>query len=342
MRFRLADSLTSLVVSLAVVLAAAAITAALTRVAPSSSSRPPAAHASLPPSLATYLGVFEAGSPPGYAPIAEFAQAAGMQPNLIGYYSGWAEPFDTSFAEMIRRHGVTPFVQIDPTDASVAAIAAGTYDDYLRSYADSIVDFRHAVVIGFGHEMNAPWYTWGYGHVRPSTFVAAWRHIVTLFRDQGADNVTWLWTLQADEKGTGPVASWWPGQQYVTWVGIDGYYYRPSDTFASVFGTTIDQVRAFTDKPILLSETAVGPDAGQFVKIQNLFDGMRQYGTLGLVWFDKTQHGGIYHQDWRIEDNETAEISFRLGVREELAPADPTSGLPEPEPGSTARRPRLA
>ena len=173
-------------------------------------------------------------------------------------------------------------------------------------------DFGHAVVIGFGHEMNGPWYSWGYGHVPPPTFVAAWRHIVTLFRAEGADNVTWLWTLQADEKGTGPVASWWPGAQYVTWVGIDGYYRYPSDNFASVFGTTIDQVRAFTGKPILLSETAVGPDAGQFVKIQDLFHGMATYKTLGLVWFDKDQHGSINHQDWRIEDNP---------IRPDLVPA---------------------
>ena len=97
------------------------------------------------------------------------------------------------------------------------------------------------------------------------------------------------------EEGTGPIATWWPGAQYVTWVGIDGYYYRPSDTFASVFGRTITQVRAFTSKPVLLSETAVGPDAGQFAKIQDLFHGMATYKTLGLVWFDKTQHGSPYH-----------------------------------------------
>ena len=99
-----------------------------------------------------------------------------------------------SFAESMHRHGVIPFVQIDPTLASVSAIASGIYDDYLRSYADSVRDFGHAVVIGFGHEMNATWYSWGYGRTPPSAFVAAWRHIVTLFRDQGADNVTWLWT----------------------------------------------------------------------------------------------------------------------------------------------------
>jgi len=328
MRSRLAGFLavrSRLVMVLAVALAATAVAGAAFRVvASSSSSKPPAAHASLPARPAAYLGVFEPGAPPGYVPIAEFTQVAGRQPNLLGYYSGWAGTFDTSFAEMLYRHKIIPFVQIDPTDASVAAIAAGTYDVWLRTYADSIADFGHAVVIGFGHEMNARWYTWGYTHVAPSTFVAAWRHIVTLFRSEGADNVTWLWTLQADEPGTGPVASWWPGAQYVTWVGLDGYYRYPSDTFASVFGVTIDQVRAFTDRPILLSETAVGPAAGQFAKIQNLFQGMATYNTLGLVWFDKAQHGGISHQDWRIEDNLQAQASFRLGVRTELAPSPPT------------------
>jgi Glycosyl hydrolase family 26 len=314
-----------LIMLLAVALAVVAVTGAAIRLTGSSSSHPPTAHASLPARPAAYLGVFETGAPPGYAPIAEFAQAAGRQPNLLGYYSGWAGTFDTTFAEMLYRHKIIPVVQIDPTDASVAAIVAGTYDAWLRTYADSIADFGHAVVIGFGHEMNAWWYTWGYGHVSPSTFVRAWRHIVTLFRSEGADNVTWLWTLQADEPGTGPIASWWPGAQYVTWVGIDGYYKRPSDTFASVFGKTIDQVREFTTKPILLSETAVGPEAGQAAGILNLFQGMATYKTLGLVWFDKDQHGGIDHQDWRIEDSLQAQPSFRLGVRMELAPS-PTTG----------------
>ena len=111
--------------------------------------------------------------------------------------------------------------------------------------------------------MNAPTGTpWGYGHVQPRTFVAAWRHIVTLFRGQGADNVTWLWTLQADAPGTGPVAAWWPGASYVTWVGIDGYYYRPSDTFASVFGRTIAEVRKLTEQAGPAVRDRRGPAGG--------------------------------------------------------------------------------
>jgi hypothetical protein len=300
-----------LVIVIAVVIAAAAVAFTVIR-AVSSPSGILVARASLSAGLASYLGVYEAGPPHTYQPVAEFVRVAGTQPNLVGYYSGWGERFAVSFAGTVRGHGAVTILQWDPTDASVPGIAAGDYDAYLRSFADSVRDFGQAVVIGFGHEMNANWYSWGYGHVPPRVFVAAWRHIVRLFRGQGADNVTWLWTINADLPSTGPIGYWWPGASYVTWVGIDGYYYRRSDTFAGVFGKTIAQVRAITGKPVLLSETAVGPRAGQSAKIGDLFAGMRQYQTLGLVWFDIAQHQGIYHQDWRIENSPAAAAAFRL------------------------------
>ncbi len=303
-----------LVILVAVVIAAAAVIFGVSRYV--SSSGHAATPAPLPTDTASYLGVYEARVLGTYQPVTDFARAAGRPPNLVGYYSGWAEPFQVSFAQAVRRHGAATLLQWDPTLASVSRIAAGGYDSYLRSFADSVRGFGHPVVIGFGHEMNAYWYSWGYRHLPAATFVAAWRHIVTLFRAQHADNVTWLWTLQADEPGTGHIASWWPGAKYVTWVGIDGYYYRPSQTFFSIFGETIAQVRAFTGLPVLLSEVAVGPDAGQVRKIPDLFAGMRHYGTLGLVWFDIAQHQGTYHQDWHIEDNPAAEAAFRRGASE--------------------------
>jgi len=276
---------------------------------------PPAVHKMLVPRSASYLGVFEPGAPPGYEPVTDFARMADQQPNLVGYYSGWAQPFNTSFADRIASHDSVPYVQIDPKLASVSGIATGAYDTYLRSYADSVRDFGHAVVIGFGHEMNGDWYSWGYHHTSPVTFVAAWRHIVNVFRAEGAFNVTWLWTINQDRRGTGPIARWWPGARYVTWIGVDGYYVRPSDTFYSVFGRTIKEVQAFSNKPVLLSETAVAPRAGQFADILNLFHGMQQYGALGLVWFDQKQSGTPYRQDWRLEGKPHADVAFRVGVR---------------------------
>src|SRR2546429_9417334 len=78
-------------------------------------TQPPAARAPLPQSLASYVGVYEPGAPPGYQPVSEFAQAAcppGQPPNLAGYFSGWAEPFQGSIAKQAHAHRAVPHVQI--------------------------------------------------------------------------------------------------------------------------------------------------------------------------------------------------------------------------------------
>ncbi len=298
------------------VIAASSATFGGRPVAPSSTARAGAGHPVLTTRPASYLGVYEAGRSetawtPSYPPVEKFTAAAGVRPNLIEYVSNLGQPFAASYAQTLRRRGAVMMVQIDPNRASLAAIAAGSYDAYLSSYAESVRQFGHPVIIGFGHEMNAPWWAWGYEHVPPATFVAAWRHIVKLFRALGADNVTWLWTISAGSSHTGPLASWWPGPNYVTWIGVDGYFGAPSDTFASVFGSTIAQLRAFTDRPVLLAQTAVARGTDQYADIRKLFEGMAQYGTLGLVWSDIQTPIG---DDWRLEGDPQAEAAFRAGA----------------------------
>ena len=108
------------------------------------------------------------------------------------------------FAEMAARHHAAPLVQIDPSHISLTAIAAGQYDPYLRSYAAAVRAFGGRVIISFGHEMNGNWYSWAYRHTSPAAFVAAWRHIVTVFRQQGTRNVTWLWAVNVIDTPQGP------------------------------------------------------------------------------------------------------------------------------------------
>jgi mannan endo-1,4-beta-mannosidase len=259
-----------------------------------------------------YLGVYEPGAPGSYGRVEEFARAVGRQPNLVSYYSGWNEQFQTTFADTATSYGATTIVEMDPTKISLARIADGEYDSYLKSFAQEVSAFRHTVIISFGHEMNGFWETWGYRHTPPSTFIAAWRHIVSLFRLQGADNVIWMWQVNSLSSETGPVQEWWPGASYVNWVGISGYYYLPGDTFDNVFNPVLTAVREFTDKPVLIAETAVGPQAQQVRGIDDLFAGIRFQHVLGLVWFDQHSYGGLYKgEDWRLEDSPAALSAFR-------------------------------
>jgi mannan endo-1,4-beta-mannosidase len=258
----------------------------------------------------SYIGLYAQGVPGSYAGVNAFTTATGVKPGVVVYYSGWQEPFQVGFAETVAHKDAVPLVQMDPTGASVAAIAAGRYDSYLRAYAEAVRDYRHPVILSFGHEMNGHWYSWGYTHTSPAVFVAAWRHIVTLFRTLGAQNVTWLWTINTIHK-QGMVPSpgpWWPGNSYVTWVGIDGYYTNSSSVFSSVFGPTIVYVRALTHEPILIAETSATPAVGQPAKIADLFAGIHLYGLLGFVWFDS-----FGHWDWRLS-SPAAFAAFRRGA----------------------------
>ena len=258
---------------------------------------PTSVSATLPATPQSYLGVYLSGVPRSYARVPAFTKTTGVKPNVLAYYSGWLEPFRVSFADAAARQGAVPLVQIDPEHVDLAAIASGQYDRYLGAYAVAVRSYRLPVILSFGHEMNGSWSTWGYTHTPPADFVAAWRHIVSLFRTLGAGNVTWLWTVNVIEERGGipsPVP-WWPGSAYVTWVGVDGYYTNSSMTFASLFGPTIVTLRTLTSDPIFIAETGVTPAAGQPGRIADLFAGIRAYGLLGFTWFD-----AIGKQDWRL------------------------------------------
>lgn len=265
---------------------------------------------SLPATPDSYLGVYARGVPVSYTGVKTFTMATGIKPGVLSYYSGWTEPFQVSFATIARAQGAVPLVQINPSQVSIAAIAAGRYDSYLTTYAKAVRSYGHPVILSFGHEMNGYWYTWGYTHTSPATFVAAWRHIVTLFRSLRTQNVTWLWTINAIHQKTRVPAPgpWWPGSSYVNWIGIDGYFFSSSSTFASVFGPTIVAVRALTRDPILIAETSAAPASGQPEKIANLFAGIHLYGLLGFVWFDAATR-----VNWRLS-SPAAIAAFHRGA----------------------------
>jgi mannan endo-1,4-beta-mannosidase len=263
-----------------------------------------------------YFGVYEPNAPQTYAGVNKFARAVGRQPNLVSYYSGWGETFQRRFAETAARHGAKTIVQMDPTNISLTQIADGAYDaSYLRPFAKSVAAFGQPVVISFGHEMNGFWYTWGYHHSSPASFIAAWRHIVNLFNHEHANNVTWLWQVNSDSKATGPVRRWWPGAKYVNWIGVSGYYWRVSDTFSFIFEPVVADVRRFSQDPVLIAETGVGPFPGRSHGIINLFTGLRSQHYLGLVWFNRDSHGGLFKgEDWRLRNKSAALATFRAAL----------------------------
>ena len=253
-------------------------------------------------------------------PLSAFEQTTGLKPGIVENYQAFGLPFPSSWARALLAQGILPLIQLQPRRVAVGAIAAGRYDRYLSQTAAAVRALGGPVGLSFGHEMNGSWYSWGYRHVPPGVFVAAWRHIHQVFAAHGAGNAIWVWVIVRNTPGdsrVGPaLRPWWPGGAYVNWVGLDIYYFSPKVTFQEEFVPTITAVRSFTGDPILLTETAVPNQSGQVQQIANLFAGARASHLLGIIWYDEN----VLHT-WRLDKSRPAAIAaFRRGASGMLAP----------------------
>jgi len=91
---------------------------------------------------------------------------------------------------------------------------------------------------------------------------------------------------------------------------VDGYYRSATDTFKSVFASTITQIRHLTNDPILIAETGVEQVPAAGAQVASLFAGVRADRLRGFIWFDAKGTA-----DWRLEDNHTALTAFRNAAK---------------------------
>jgi hypothetical protein len=230
-----------------------------------------------------------------------FVTATGVRPAIVEHYIPLWDPLPVAFAGPAE-----PLVQVLPRRTPLAGVAAGKYDDRLRNLAADAKAYGKPLILGFAPEMNGPWYTWGYKHVTPALYVDAWQHVVTLFRQAGAANVAWLWTVNVASPGVSAPADWWPGQAYVGMVGLDGYFDTASMTYGNRIAPTVAAVRKFWGGPVILSETAAAPAAGQAAKIRGLFAGAKAGHLAAVVLFDLPGN-----KQWSIDGNPAALAAFR-------------------------------
>ena len=253
----------------------------------------------------TFTGV--AINPPIAQAAKSFGDATRTRLSVIEFYSGFLRPFPRYEARQAISRGALPLIQLNPRHVSLADIAAGRYDFYLRNYATTVRAFHCRVALSFGHEMNGSWYSWGRPRTSPGTFIAAWRHIFHVFKAEQVHNVTWAWDpdhVWQPNYGFSWASEWWPGAAYVDWIGIDGYQ-RPGETFRSIFAKQLANIRSFTTKPVFIAETGVAPSADQSSQIAGLFAAVRRYHLIGLIWFDINRQ-----ENWKLEGDPSRLAAF--------------------------------
>jgi hypothetical protein len=291
------------------------------------------------------------------AKIDDFERRAGHRLAWVYFTQSWYRglTFPRDRALTIWRTGAVPYIAFLPhsgvfygtgrpqeypeTRFTMQRIIDGDFDLVLRAWAQAARESSIPLLLSFGAEVNDDWGPWsakwngagetaGYGDPTypdgAERFRDAYRHVVSLFRAQGATNVTWF--FHAD---TYPPHDWWnrlewyyPGDAYVDWLGISDYgSLTPAGPVVN-FAAKLDASGVYpvltrlSARPMAVVEMGVvdGPARVKPEWIRRAFAALRsgRYPRIqAAVWWD-WRLAGI---DTRIDSSPAALAAFREGIR---------------------------
>jgi beta-mannanase len=237
----------------------------------------------------------------------------GRTPTLLEYYLGWGSELQADQTLAVWHNGQLPYIAWEPYRATFAQIADGSQDAYITRTAQTLRALNIPVAISLGHEMNGNWYPWGTRRSNARDFVRAWRHVHDVFQDQGVSTVIWVWSPNiVNPMPQVRLKPYYPGDGYVDWVGVVGYYaLTGAQNFSELFGPTFEQIRSFTKRPFLLAETGSQPSPRKPTQITELLSTVAQRpDVVGFIWFDLDKE-----TDWRVDSSPAALAAFRAGAR---------------------------
>lgn len=297
----------------------------------------PSAHrnasAVFPPPGKKFIGIMTTDGAYNFTDLDNFTKAVKHQPEVYEFSQGWAvNQFSRNVINAVARRGMLPMISWEPwnyrkeskLDSSrgdqpayrLSNIIDGGYDSYIRSWAEGVKSLGYPVAIRFAHEMNGFWYPWGVlaNGNKIGQYVQAWRHVHDIFTQAGATNVIWVWAPNVIWDNSTDLARLYPGDNYVTWIGLSGYYGTPGTqdftTFDATFDRTIAELRTFTRKPLVITETAATNTGGLMARwVTQMFHQLPAHRNLiGIIWYE-----GFNVVDWRVADDPAAATAFAAG-----------------------------
>lgn len=262
------------------------------------------------------------------------SEVAGKSITWAYFSDNWFDGirFPSSAINRISKAGVIPFIRMMPRadwsegcrnkTYSLQSIIDGQHDQALRGYARKTAEYTDPLIIEFGTEVNGNWFPWsgichgggrsnGYGSPNladgPERFRDAYRHIIDIFRTEGAWNITWVLHLDAYSE---PGASWnsfaayYPGGDYIDWIGVSAYGAQSvgelsnwNPTFTNVMDNAYAELSGVDpNKPIAVLEFGVVEHPGKHVWIRRALESIKS-GR-----YPKVRAVSYWHSDWRNDD----------------------------------------
>lgn len=263
---------------------------------------------------------------PTKANVDAFQTLQGRHLDLIMQFILWDTndwTFTKTFADIAAANNSTLVITWMANGYTTKQIVEGKADNYLTNYAQGVKTYGKEVWLRPFHEANGDWYDWGIAKSGAGntnqTLIDAWKHVVTIFRNQNVTNVKWVWTTNATNSGSATFTGWFPGDDWVDYVSIDGYNWGTAQSWSSWKSFTETFTPAYnalsiSNKPMFIPEFSSTEKGGN--KAQWITDMFNDIPTkfprlFALMWFSQSKSA---EADWAVNTSAAALTAWKNGI----------------------------
>jgi len=282
-----------------------------------------------------FWGIFEENIQNNLSKVNVYGTQFEKNASMVLWYIGWNADNDHSFplstCKKVFDAGYIPHIVWEPW-VGVDDFISGKLDADLEKFGQDIAAFGNPVMLRWGHEFNGDWYPWSYNNnalVPASKWIEAYKYVHDKIIEAGGTNAIWLWSPNCGNGGKNPqdITSYYPGDDYVDWIALDGYNWGTSQSwsswqmFAGVFGPTYDKmVKNYPGKPIMLGEFGCSGTGGNkaawitdmFYQLKNKYQKIKAF-----VWFNVKKE-----TDWRFNETTESSEAFKTGLADTVVSSD--------------------
>lgn len=257
----------------------------------------------------------------GHAGLERLVEA---QLPVVSWFKDWGRGWDSVCSGVSNLRGAQPYDNMIAWEAwgvPFRDITGGARDDFLVDFFDDARAARSTVTLRLFHEMNGNWYPWSTASTdrlveSTERWVAAWRHVVSVARARGANNVRFMFCPNMNDVGGVPVEAYWPGAEWVDVVGLDGYNWgwrpdgTPQTSAEDVIAPMYDRVTALhPEAAVMVGEiaSAAHPDKAQWYS--DLFRSTRFPALTQVAFFHERKE-----RNWRLDSDPATLATVRTNL----------------------------
>jgi hypothetical protein len=253
------------------------------------------------PDALTHVGRLEA--------VDALQKELGRRLDIVNTYRRFDQLVGTTSDHEFLAQGATLMVSWATGDNR--SILDGEHDRLIRQQARAIRAVHRPVLLRMRWEMDRP-------NLRATMwsgadYIAAWKYVRSIFQEERATNVSWVWCPTAEGFIRGDAPAFYPGDDQVDWTCVDVYAGNIFQPIGRLMGPFL-QWAAQRPKPIIIGEFGVAKAWGSAGRAAWLRDAERTFKAnrqiKAVAYFESDPEGNGPKQQFQLAGDRRAFRAF--------------------------------